>query len=148
MVTASVLLGTKSDNRVSAMACLPQPSYGRTMDPPQNLRPVSVAAQWPCKKAMSQITSSRSSELQYCSRAVQQARPQVTEPEIEEILVKSKANIDHSPSTSEQTEKESLQVLEWPALCRQVAAFASTPMAARSILLSGLPMGRSKVFLI
>ena len=45
----------------------------------------------------------------------------------------------------EDTRKESLVLLEWPALCQQVAAFASTPMAAQRILLSGLPFGRSKV---
>ena len=46
---------------------------------------------------------------------------------------------------NEGTRKESLILLEWPALCRQVAAFASTPMAAQRVLLSGLPIGRSRV---
>lgn len=41
--------------------------------------------------------------------------------------------------------EESYSLLEWPALCRQVAAFASTTMGARRILMSGLPVGRSKV---
>lgn len=45
----------------------------------------------------------------------------------------------------ESTIQESLVVLEWPALCKQVAAFASTAMAAQRILKSGLPLGQSKV---
>ena len=42
-------------------------------------------------------------------------------------------------------QQESLQLLDWPAVCSQVACFASTPMAADQILQRGLPMGASKV---
>lgn len=41
-------------------------------------------------------------------------------------------------------ERESLQLLEWPALCRQVACFAQTPMGAEVALRCALPMGRSQ----
>ena len=40
---------------------------------------------------------------------------------------------------------ESLQLLDWPAVCAQVACFAATPMASDQILHSGLPMGASQV---
>ena len=41
-------------------------------------------------------------------------------------------------------ERESLQLLEWPALCRQVACFAQTPMGAEVALRCTLPVGRSR----
>ncbi len=40
--------------------------------------------------------------------------------------------------------QESLQLLEWPALCRQVACFAQTPMGAEVALRYSLPVGRSR----
>lgn len=40
--------------------------------------------------------------------------------------------------------QESLQLLEWPALCRQVACFAQTPMGAEVALRCALPVGRSR----
>ena len=43
--------------------------------------------------------------------------------------------------------KESLELLEWPALCSQVAAFASTSLAARHITQQGLALGNSEVSL-
>ena len=49
--------------------------------------------------------------------------------------------------TSAEIQEESLQLLDWPAVCSQVACFASTPMAADQILQHGLPMGKSKVTL-
>ena len=47
-----------------------------------------------------------------------------------------------------ELQQESLQLLDWPAVCSQVACFASTPMAADQILQRGLPMGASKVILL
>lgn len=44
-----------------------------------------------------------------------------------------------------EIQQESLRLLDWPAVCSQVACFASTPMAADQILQRGLPMGASKV---
>jgi hypothetical protein len=41
-------------------------------------------------------------------------------------------------------ERESLQLLEWPGLCRQVACFAQTPMGAEVALRCALPVGRSR----
>lgn len=41
---------------------------------------------------------------------------------------------------------ESLRLLEWPALCRQVAAFASISITARDIQRDGLLIGSSQVF--
>jgi DNA mismatch repair protein MutS2 len=38
-----------------------------------------------------------------------------------------------------------MDLLDWPAVCRQVACFASTPMAAEQLLQGGLPMGRAQV---
>ncbi|KAI8474386.1 MAG: hypothetical protein J3K34DRAFT_139599, partial [Monoraphidium minutum] len=39
-------------------------------------------------------------------------------------------------------EEESLEILEWPAVCRQVACFCRTPMASERVL-AGLPLGAS-----
>ena len=47
-----------------------------------------------------------------------------------------------------EIQQESLQLLDWPAVCSQVACFASTPMAADQILQRGLPMGASRVTLL
>lgn len=41
-------------------------------------------------------------------------------------------------------QRESLALLEWPALCRQVACFAQTPMGAEVAVAGALPMGRSR----
>ena len=51
----------------------------------------------------------------------------------------------HRPSGRSDVQQESLQLLDWPALCRQVAAFAATPMAAEQLLQGGLPIGGSQV---
>lgn len=40
---------------------------------------------------------------------------------------------------------ESLRLLEWPALCRQAAAFCEIPLAAQQLLRDGLRLGRSQV---
>lgn len=50
-------------------------------------------------------------------------------------------------SGDKDIQQESLVLLEWPSLCRQVGAFASTLLAARRIMLSGLPIGRSQVII-
>lgn len=42
-------------------------------------------------------------------------------------------------------QQESLQLLDWPELCRQVASFTATCMAAEGILEEGLPIGDSQV---
>ena len=39
---------------------------------------------------------------------------------------------------------ETLQLLEWPALCRQVACFAQTPMGSELAMRCELPLGRSQ----
>lgn len=41
-------------------------------------------------------------------------------------------------------ERESLTLLEWPALCRQVACFAQTPMGAELAARGDLPVGRTQ----
>lgn len=46
---------------------------------------------------------------------------------------------------SDAIQQESLDLLDWPAVCRQVACFASTPMAAEELLCGSLPMGRTQV---
>jgi DNA mismatch repair protein MutS2 len=52
-----------------------------------------------------------------------------------------------SAATADATaaaERESFQLLEWPALCRQVACFAQTPMGAELAAKCALPVGRSQ----
>ncbi len=46
---------------------------------------------------------------------------------------------------ADEVQAESLQLLDWPALCAQVAAFASTPLAAEPLLRGRLPVGESQV---
>eukprot|EP00798_Chlamydomonas_sp_ICE-L_P021553 gene21553-28546_t len=41
------------------------------------------------------------------------------------------------------SQAESLEVLEWPAVCKQVACFAQTVMAAQQLARGGLPIGGS-----
>eukprot|EP00850_Spirogloea_muscicola_P011396 SM000070S21362 [mRNA] locus=s70:568431:573558:- [translate_table: standard] len=41
-------------------------------------------------------------------------------------------------------QEEALRLLEWPAVCRQVAAFASTPMGERLAAEARLPLGASR----
>jgi hypothetical protein len=43
-----------------------------------------------------------------------------------------------------RAEREARELLEWPALCRQVACFARTPMAAELAAAGKLPMGRDQ----
>ena len=47
--------------------------------------------------------------------------------------------------SAEDVDAESAQLLEWPAVCAQVAAFSSTPAAAERVLSSGLPLCASLV---
>ena len=42
-----------------------------------------------------------------------------------------------------EAEQESLELLEWPALCRQVACFTQTAIGAEMALDCRLPVGRS-----
>lgn len=44
----------------------------------------------------------------------------------------------------EAARRESLTLLEWPGLCRQVACFAQTPMGAEVAVAAALPIGRSQ----
>jgi hypothetical protein len=41
-------------------------------------------------------------------------------------------------------EEESLQILEWPAVCRQVACFCRTSMAAERVAGGLLPLGATR----
>jgi DNA mismatch repair protein MutS2 len=41
-------------------------------------------------------------------------------------------------------EEEGLQLLEWPAVCAQVASFCGTSMAAELLQGGGLPLGASQ----
>lgn len=50
-----------------------------------------------------------------------------------------------SPDMVAAAEAESLELLEWPSLCRQVACFAQTPMGAELALRCALPVGRSRL---
>lgn len=81
-----------------------------------------------------------------CDWAVRAARQTLTLPQQEEhdkaVSVRSS---DGTYAIAAETHQESLVLLEWPALCRQVAAFANTSTAAQRIVESGLTMGRSKV---
>jgi len=69
----------------------------------------------------------------------------VQRPEAEEDSTATHCAASATPSADKDVQQESMALLEWPSLCRQVAAFASTPLGARRIMLSGLPIGRSKV---
>lgn len=51
---------------------------------------------------------------------------------------------DAATAAIEAAERESLELLEWPALCRQVACFTRTPMGAEVALQGRLPLGRSQ----
>ena len=44
-----------------------------------------------------------------------------------------------------EVQTESLGLLEWAAVCRQVAAFTRTPTAAEMLMTTGLPLGSSQV---
>lgn len=50
-----------------------------------------------------------------------------------------------SQSPRDEIESESMILLEWPMVCRQVAAFARTSSTAQYIMQNYLPMGQSKV---
>ena len=68
--------------------------------------------------------------------------PSVTQP----AAAATPNNTTTSASTSAAVaaaERESLQLLEWPGLCRQVACFTKTPMGAEVALRCALPVGRS-----
>lgn len=51
-------------------------------------------------------------------------------------------------STMSPVQQESLILLEWPQVCRQVAAFTQTVMGAEQLLSAGLPLGSSQVPMI
>ena len=44
--------------------------------------------------------------------------------------------------------EESMELLEWPSLCKQVAAFAQTSSTAQHIAKNFLAMGKSQVWLV
>ena len=49
------------------------------------------------------------------------------------------------PSDRATVEQESLSVLEWPAVCRQVAAFPELRRSALQIVVLGLQLGQTQV---
>ena len=44
---------------------------------------------------------------------------------------------------ADSLQKETLQTLEWPSICRQLAAFTSTPMGLHAARNANIPIGRS-----
>uniref|UniRef100_A0A383W1M4 DNA mismatch repair proteins mutS family domain-containing protein n=1 Tax=Tetradesmus obliquus TaxID=3088 RepID=A0A383W1M4_TETOB len=52
----------------------------------------------------------------------------------------------HTPdaAAAAEAQRQSLELLEWPAVCRQVAAFCGTSMAAELLLAGQLPIGSSR----
>lgn len=55
-------------------------------------------------------------------------------------------SVTHSEAEhSAKVAEESLGLLEWPAVCRQVAAFASVSLTASNIVRNGLTVGRTQV---
>ena len=49
-----------------------------------------------------------------------------------------------TPPSTQEVESDSLDLLEWPLLCQQVACFAQTTRGAQTIVRGGLPMGRDQ----
>jgi hypothetical protein len=49
------------------------------------------------------------------------------------------------PDSADAVQAESLQLLDWRALCAQVAAFAATPLAAEPLLRGELRLGAAQV---
>lgn len=49
-----------------------------------------------------------------------------------------------SQQAAQAAEQESLTLLEWPALCRQVACFTQTSIGAETALSCRLPIGRDQ----
>lgn len=66
---------------------------------------------------------------------------QPSSPADEEFLPPQKPG----ESEVDQVQLETLGLLEWPEVCRQVASFTRTTVAAELLLSSGLPLGRSQV---
>ena len=62
----------------------------------------------------------------------------------EEAVEGSAAEVEEEVG-AEDVDAESAQLLEWPAVCAQVAVFTSTPAAAERVVSSGLPLGASLV---
>lgn len=59
---------------------------------------------------------------------------------------KSKSRTPKVPDIEEQNAiTQSLSLLEWPALSRQVACFCSTAITAERFLEQGLPLGQTQV---
>ena len=100
----------------------------------KRLRPALLGRRSPCAQSVGSIRASPAQAQILANERDSKGLPDAAQP----------GHVEYVDS-GEDTSKESLVLLEWPALCRQVAAFASTPMAAQRILLSGLPIGRCKV---
>ena len=47
-------------------------------------------------------------------------------------------------AAGQRCQAESLRLLEWPAVCRQVASFSATPMAAEQALAGAIPLADSQ----
>lgn len=71
-------------------------------------------------------------------RCAQHAHAASTEEAVESSAAAEEVSI-------EDVDAESAQLLDWPAVCAQVAAFTSTPAAVERVLSSGLPLGTSLV---
>ena len=76
-----------------------------------------------------------------CRRCVQYAVAASTE----QAVVQPAESVAAEDISVDSVDAESAQLLEWPAVCAQVAAFTSTPAAAERVLSSGLPLAASLV---
>lgn len=54
------------------------------------------------------------------------------------------SDVTSSDASSFTAEQESLDILEWPAVCKQVAAFCGTSVAAAAVAAGRLPIGQSQ----
>jgi hypothetical protein len=54
------------------------------------------------------------------------------------------SDVTYSAASSSTAEQESLDILEWPAVCKQVAAFCGTSVAAAAVAAGQLPIGKSQ----
>lgn len=66
-----------------------------------------------------------------------------SEQPIERTTLESEGESEQHHGT--KVAEESLRLLEWPAVCRQVAAFASVSLTASTLVRDGLSIGRSQV---
>lgn len=75
------------------------------------------------------------------------AEPHITEVSAtrsSEVVLADAGQTADFDSQQDLPHLETLKLLEWPELCRQVAAFTQTVVAAEQILTVGLPLGASQ----